>query len=142
MIRKLLRFIRGYTKEAVGAPLLVALEVVCALILPRLMSSIIDVGIDGDGGFPHILRMGGIMLLLFGSIAAVGINNMVKAKIDMNKTRNLIIASLILTIGIGGAIISFGKFSLAGIGLASIVGVILNLIIPDKEAAEAEAKTE
>ena len=86
--------------------------------------------------------LGGIMLLLFGSIAAVGINNMVKAKIDMNKTRNLIIASIILTVGIGGAVISFGKFSLAGIGLASIVGVILNLIIPDKEAAEAEAKTE
>ena len=86
--------------------------------------------------------LGGIMLLLFGSIASVGINNLVKAKIDMNTTRNLIIASLILTIGIGGAIISFGKFSLAGIGLASIVGVILNLIIPDKEAAEAEAKTE
>jgi len=86
--------------------------------------------------------LGGIMLLLFGSIASVGINNLVKAKIDMNKTRNLIIASLILTIGIGGAIISFGKFSLAGIGLASIVGVILNLIIPDKEAAEAEVKTE
>ena len=55
--------------------------------------------------------LGGIMLLLFGSIASVGINNLVKAKIDMNKTRNLIIASLILTIGIGGAIISFGKFS-------------------------------
>ena len=86
--------------------------------------------------------LGGIMLLLFGSIASVGINNLVKAKIDMNKTRNLIIASLILTIGIGGAIINFGKFSLAGIGLASIVGVILNLIIPDKEAAEAEVKTE
>ncbi|MBQ6254632.1 MAG: uracil permease [Bacteroidales bacterium] len=88
--------------------------------------------------------LGGIMLLLFGSIAAVGINNLVKAKVDMNKTRNLIIASLILTIGIGGAIISFGKFSLAGIGLASIVGVILNLIIPDKkdpEPAAEEAKT-
>ncbi len=80
--------------------------------------------------------LGGIMLLLFGSIASVGINNMVKARIDMNKTRNLIIASLILTIGIGGAVISFGKFSLAGIGLASIVGVILNLIIPDKAEAE------
>ena len=72
MIRKLLRFIRGYTKEAVGAPLLVALEVVCALILPRLMSSIIDVGIDGDGGFPHILRMGGIMLLLSLASMAAG----------------------------------------------------------------------
>lgn len=79
--------------------------------------------------------LGGIMLLLFGSIAAVGINNLIKAKVDMNKTRNLIIASIILTIGIGGAVLSFGKFSLAGIGLASIVGVILNLIIPDKEKA-------
>ena len=64
MILRLLRYIRGYGKPAVGAPLCVALEVVCALILPRLMSSIIDVGIDGDGGFPHILKMGGIMLLL------------------------------------------------------------------------------
>ncbi len=83
--------------------------------------------------------LGGIMLLLFGSIASVGINNLVKAKVDMNKTRNLIIVSLILTIGIGGAVISFGKFSLAGIGLASLVGVILNLIIPDKEKSDAEA---
>lgn len=80
--------------------------------------------------------LGGIMLLLFGSIASVGINNLVKAKVDMNKTRNLIIASLILTIGIGGAVISFGKFSLAGIGLASVVGVILNLVIPDRNEPE------
>ena len=82
--------------------------------------------------------LGGIMLLLFGSIAAVGINNLVKAKVDMTSTRNLIIVSIILTIGIGGAVVSFGKFSLAGIGLASIVGVILNLIIPkDKQVQKA-----
>ena len=86
--------------------------------------------------------LGGIMLLLFGSIASVGINNLVKAKIDMNKTRNLIIASIILTVGIGGAVISFGKFSLAGIGLASIVGVVLNLLIPDKDAESKDSKQE
>ena len=86
--------------------------------------------------------LGGIMLLLFGSIASVGINNLIKAKVDMTKTRNLIISSLILTIGIGGAIISFGKFSLAGIGLASIVGVILNLIIPDKDVESQDSKQE
>ncbi len=67
---------------------------------------------------------------------------MIKAKIDMNKSRNLVIASIILTVGIGGAVISFGKFSLAGIGLASIVGVVLNLIIPDKEKDEAEKEAE
>ena len=83
--------------------------------------------------------LGGIMLLLFGSIAAVGINNMVKAKINMNKSRNLVIVSIILTIGIGGAVISFGKFSLAGIGLASIVGVVLNLVLPDKKPAESDS---
>lgn len=81
--------------------------------------------------------LGGIMLLLFGTIASVGINNMIKANIDMSKSRNLVIASIILTVGIGGAVISFGKFSLAGIGLASIVGVVLNLIIPDNEKGDA-----
>ena len=81
--------------------------------------------------------LGGIMLLLFGSIASVGISNMIQAKIDMGSTRNLIIVSLILTIGIGGAIISVGSFTLSGIGLASLVGVILNLILPeDKKAAD------
>ena len=80
------------------------------------------------------------MLLLFGSIASVGINNLVKAKVDMTSTRNLVIVSLILTIGIGGAIVSFGKFSLAGIGLASIVGVILNLIIPAEKPQPAVEK--
>ena len=82
--------------------------------------------------------LGGIMLLLFGSIASVGISNMIQAKIDMGSTRNLIIVSLILTIGIGGAIISVGSFTLSGIGLASLVGVILNLVLPEdkKEAAE------
>ncbi len=64
MILKLLRYFRGYEKPAIGAPLCVLLDVICAMILPRLMSSIIDVGINGDGGFPHILRMGGAMLLL------------------------------------------------------------------------------
>ncbi|MGM9767839.1 MAG: uracil-xanthine permease family protein [Candidatus Cryptobacteroides sp.] len=82
--------------------------------------------------------LGGIMLLLFGSIASVGISNMIQAKIDMGSTRNLIIVSLILTIGIGGAIISVGTFTLSGIGLASLVGVILNLILPEDKKENAE----
>lgn len=76
--------------------------------------------------------LGGIMLLLFGMIASVGIKTLINSKTDLNKTRNMVIISIILTVGIGGAAITFGKFSLAGIGLASIVGVILNLILPDK----------
>lgn len=81
--------------------------------------------------------LGGIMLLLFGTIASVGVSNMIEARLNMGSTRNLIISSLILTIGIGGAVIDFGSFSLAGIGLASIVGVILNLVLPhSKNEAE------
>ncbi len=76
--------------------------------------------------------LGGIMLLLFGTIASVGINSLIKNKIDMGDTRNLVIASLILTLGIGGAELTFGDFTIGGIGLAALVGVILNLIIPRK----------
>lgn len=76
--------------------------------------------------------LGGIMLLLFGMIASVGIKTLINSKADMDKTRNQVIVSVILTIGIGGAVINYGNFSLSGIGLASVVGVILNLLLPDK----------
>lgn len=76
--------------------------------------------------------LGGIMLLLFGTITAVGINNLIKNKVDMGNTRNLVIVSLILTLGIGGAEFSIGTFHIGGIGLAALVGVILNLVIPNK----------
>ncbi len=76
--------------------------------------------------------LGGIMLLLFGTIASVGVNTLIKNKVDFSKTRNLVIASLILTTGIGGAEMSIGSITIGGIGLAALVGVILNLIIPYK----------
>ncbi len=79
--------------------------------------------------------LGGIMLMLFGSIAAVGIQNLVNNKVDLNLTRNIIIVSVVLTLGIGGAIIPMGSFSLSGIGLAAVAGVILNLVIPQSREA-------
>ena len=77
--------------------------------------------------------LGGIMLLLFGMIAATGVNNMIVNKTDMSVTRNLIIVSLILTTGIGGVIFKIGDFTFAGIGLAAMVGVVLNLILPGRK---------
>ena len=74
--------------------------------------------------------LGGIMLLLFGTIASVGANTLIKNRIDLGNTRNLVIASLILTTGIGGAEMTIGSITIGGIGLAALVGVILNLIIP------------
>jgi uracil permease len=82
--------------------------------------------------------LGGIMLLLFGMIAATGINNMIHNKTDMSNTRNLIIVSLILTTGIGGAILTIGGVSMTGIGLSALIGVILNLIIPQTKEVKTE----
>ncbi len=79
--------------------------------------------------------LGGIMLMLFGSIAAVGIQNLVNNKVDLNQTRNIIIVSVVLTLGIGGAIIPMGSFSLSGIGLSAVAGVILNLVLPNAKNA-------
>ena len=76
--------------------------------------------------------LGGIMLLLFGTIASVGVNTLVKNRVDLGNTRNLVIASLILTTGIGGAEMTIGSITIGGIGLAALVGVILNLVIPNK----------
>ena len=62
MLSKLFKYIRGYEKAAILAPLLVIVEVVCELILPKLMSGVIDIGIEGDGGFSYILKVGAVML--------------------------------------------------------------------------------
>lgn len=78
--------------------------------------------------------MGGVSILLFGIIASSGLRMLVENKVDFKIKRNLIISSVILIIGIGGAAIHIGKmFSLEGMALASIVGVMLNLILPGRE---------
>ena len=79
--------------------------------------------------------LGGIMLLLFGSIASVGIQNLINSKVNLNETRNIIIVSVALTLGIGGAVIPFGTFSLSGIGLSALAGVLLNLVLPRTKKA-------
>ena len=78
--------------------------------------------------------LGGIMLLLFGTIASVGINNLIHNKVNMTDTRNMIIVSLVLTFGIGGACFDIRGFTLTGIGLSAIIGVVLNLILPEHKS--------
>ncbi len=80
--------------------------------------------------------LGGIMLLLFGMIASIGIKTLIDSKTNLSETRNQVIVSVVLTVGIGGAIIQYGNFSLAGIGLAATVGIILNLILPQTKKEE------
>jgi len=77
--------------------------------------------------------LGGTLILLFGMITIVGIKSIVESTTNLNKTKNMIIAGVMLTIGVGGAVISSGTFSIEGVGLASIVGIVLNLVLPEKE---------
>ncbi|MDI3473374.1 MAG: uracil permease [Thermotogaceae bacterium] len=77
--------------------------------------------------------IGGVSLVLFGMIASVGVRTMINAKVDFSKSKNLLVVSFILTIGIGGAILKVGNIALKGVGLAALVGIIANLVIPDKD---------
>lgn len=71
--------------------------------------------------------MGGISILLFGIIAASGIRMLVEANVDYSKSRNLILTCVVLVIGISGASIQIGTVQLTGMGLATVVAIILSL---------------
>lgn len=76
--------------------------------------------------------MGGILILLFGSIAAVGLNILVKARVDMGQQRNLVIVSTTLVFGIGGMTLG----SLEGLSLCGLVAIVLNLVLPRGDESE------
>jgi len=85
--------------------------------------------------------MGGIITLMFGAIAAIGMNTLVRSGEDLSETRNMIIISLVLVFGLGGMTLGIGEFSLKGIGLSAVVAILLNLILPrrhDKSGLHTE----
>ncbi|MBR0572667.1 MULTISPECIES: uracil-xanthine permease family protein [Pasteurellaceae] len=77
--------------------------------------------------------MGGIMMLVFGAIAVVGINSLIKNNVDLNQPRNLCIVSVVLTFGIGGMLIDVGFFAIKGIALCSVIAILMNLLLPKEE---------
>ncbi len=81
--------------------------------------------------------MGGVSILLFGIIASSGFRVFVENKIDFSKKKNLIVASVVIVLGIGGAVIKIGSLELAGVALAMLAGIILNLVLPDISKSEA-----
>lgn len=76
--------------------------------------------------------LGGMSILLYGVIASNGLRVLIENHVDFSKQRNLIVASAMLVIGLGGAILPIGDIlSLSGTALAAIVGVVLNLVLPE-----------
>jgi len=80
--------------------------------------------------------MGGIMTLMFGAIAAVGMNTLVRSGDDLSLPRNMIIIALVLVFGLGGMHLGLGEFTLKGIGLSAVVAILLNLVLPRRKDDE------
>ena len=80
--------------------------------------------------------MGGIMMLLFGSIAGIGLKTIMDGRVDLASARNLCIVSVTLVTGIGGLGVTIGSFSLQGISLCGVLAVLLNLVLPREQVVE------
>jgi uracil permease len=86
--------------------------------------------------------MGGIVFLLFGMIASIGLRTLVENNVDLSKNRNLVIVSVTLVVGISNLTLSFAGLEFGGMGLAAIVGIVMNLILPEVEKEKAEMAEE
>ncbi len=85
--------------------------------------------------------LGGVSLILYGFIAVNGLKVLIENRVDFSKSRNVIIASSMLVLGLGGAAINISTVTISGMSLAAIVGVLLNLLLPkDKEENEEDEK--
>ena len=133
-----------------GPPNTTYAEVTGAVMLtknynPKIMTwaAIFAITLAFIGKFGALLQsipvpvMGGILCLLFGSIAAVGMNTLIRHKIDLGEARNLVIVSVTLVFGIGGVLVGTGTgpddFGLKGIALCAVVAIALNLILPGND---------
>ncbi len=89
--------------------------------------------------------IGGVSLVLYGMISAVGVRNVVENKVDFTKSRNVLVAALILVLSIGisyssAGSLQLGAISLSGLAVGSIVGIVLNAIMPGKDYVYGEDK--
>lgn len=126
-----------------GPPNTTYAEVTGAVMLtknynPKIMTwaACFAIGLAFVGKFGTALQsipvpvMGGILCLLFGSIAVVGLNTLIRHQVDLSEARNLIIVSVTLVFGIGGMVMGSSEFALSGISLCAISALVLNLVLP------------
>ncbi|GGP24754.1 uracil-xanthine permease family protein [Silvimonas amylolytica] len=136
-----------------GPPITTYSEVTGALMITRnfnpvimTWAAVLAIILAFFGKFNAILQsiplpvMGGIMVLLFGTIASIGLKTLIDAKVDLMSPRNLVIVAVILTCGIGGLTLKLGALNLAGVGLVSILAIILNLILPQDKQRDGIAE--
>ncbi len=128
-----------------GPPNTTYSEVTGAVMLTRNFNPVVmtwaavfAIGLAFIGKFGAVLQtvppavMGGIMMLLFGTIASVGLNTLIRHQVDLSKARNLCIVSVVLIFGIGGMAFGIGSFSLQGVSLCGLVAIALNVLLPKR----------
>lgn len=138
-----------------GPPNTTYSEVTGAIMLtknfnPRVMvwAAVIAMLLAFIGKFGALLQilpvpvMGGILCLLFGSIAVVGLNTLIRHQVDLSEARNLVIVAVTLVFGIGGMVIGAGDVSLKGISLCGVIAIALNLLLPGGEGWHSKALSE
>ncbi|SMC16954.1 uracil permease [Andreprevotia lacus DSM 23236] len=126
-----------------GPPITTYAEVTGALMITRNFNPVImtwaaalAMVLAFFGKFNAVLQsipmpvMGGIMVLLFGTIASIGLKTMIDAKVDLMQPRNLVIVAVVLTCGIGGLTVKIGDFNMVGVGLVSLLAIALHLMLP------------
>ena len=106
-------------------------------------AAFIAIGLSFLGKFTALIStipnpvLGGMSIILYGVIASNGLKVMIEEQVDFNHSRNLIIASSMLVLGLGGAMLNLGDFvSLSGTALSALAGIILNLILPQEPQDE------
>ena len=102
-------------------------------------AALIAIGLSFFGKFTALIStipnavLGGMSILLYGVIASNGLKVLIEKRVDFRLARNLIIASSMLVLGLGGAVLQLGTITLSGTSLCALTGVILNLILPHEE---------
>ena len=105
-------------------------------------AALIAIGFSFFGKFTALIRtipnavLGGMAILLYGVIASNGLKVLIEKQVDFRQVRNLIIASSMLVLGLGAAVLEVGPVTLSGTALCAIAGIVLNLILPHEKTEE------
>ncbi|MBT0962357.1 uracil-xanthine permease family protein [Denitromonas iodatirespirans] len=131
-----------------GPPVTTYSEVTGAVTLTRNFNPVVmtwaavfAIAMAFFGKFGAILQsvpvpvMGGIMMLLFGSVASIGLKTLITARVSMDEPRNLVIVSTVLVCGIGGLAVNLDGFSLQGVSLCAVAAIGLHLLLPSRRPA-------
>ncbi|HHU56513.1 MAG TPA: uracil permease [Acholeplasmataceae bacterium] len=120
----------GENTSVVGMTKVASVWVTGGAAVIAIILSFLNIFVTLIGSIPSAV-MGGISIILYGFIAANGLRVMADAKVKFSNTKNLIIISTMLVLGLGGATIKFGDFAFSGMSLAAVIGILLHFLLPN-----------